>query len=191
MMRRQTIAALAITLLLTGCFGGDDDSINGAPTGMHTYATNEFRIAIPNAWEILEAHQFTSDIPPNTLIAFRNNVRNENFTANVAIIRNPLAEEISTSDYARLLVEKLKTELIGYRELQIENRTIQVGENQHNTLFIYVEGRDHAASDLKQFIQISGVKEKNAYIAIGSFLADEAETTADLVGSMIRPFEMR
>jgi len=188
-MKRFLLSILCL-LVLSGCSDGGD-VVEVTPVNTHYYATKDFRILIPDEWEIIEPNRFTSQTPVNTLIAFRNNVRNENFTANVVIITNALQQTISTTDYSRLLLQKLKTELIGYTELQVENIPITIGAGLENTLFSFIEGREGSNSDVKRFMQSSGVKEKNAYIAIGSFLSDDLEATAQTIEKMIRSFEIK
>lgn len=182
-MKKILLACLLILVpLLSGCFGGGDNEnvIDKTVEGFHIYSTNEVSLLIPDEWEILTPVKFKSDVPKNTLMAFRNNIQNEKFTANVIIMKNELSEEgVLTADYAKTLQQKMKEELSGVNEIQVED------------IFYYVEGREQPENELKKFMQISAVKGKNAYIALGAFLATDTEDTAKKIETMIRSFGVK
>ena len=92
------ILASILTLLLltlTGCSGGgDSDSENVDPTKKIAFYTpveaEDFFMQVPEGWDVIE--QFTSNYPPNTVVAFRNNVKDNDFIANINVVRNDVAE---------------------------------------------------------------------------------------------------
>lgn len=193
---KKTLAVIMLILpLLTGCFGGGDDktgqdAMQEIP-GYTIYDSGEFALQVPNEWETLTAVNFKSDTPANTLVAFRSNMRNPKFTANVAVARNELAAEISTHDYARGLYQKISDDLMEFKSLALEENKIYVSGIEHDSLFIYIEGRNSADSDTKRFMQISGAKGNNAYIVIGAFLPEENENTINKVEKMVRSFRIK
>lgn len=151
---------------------------------------------IPDEWEILTPEKFQSNVPKNTLIAFRNNIKDENFTANVVVIKNelPPEQEISTPDYAKSLRQKVSQDLSAYSEVAVEQVKVFVGGKENETVFLYALGREQPESELKKFIQISAVKGKTAYIAIGSMLPTESETNTaltDKIVTMVKSFELK
>lgn len=181
MKKKFIIVIIGISILLTGCFGGSDDSKKEEKKieGFHKYSTEEFSLQVPDEWETLTPLNFPSDIPKNTLVAFRNNLRNPKFTANVVIVKNELSQEISITDYSKAQHQKLKEQLYNVNELKLE-------ENK-----IIVEGKETEDSELKRFIQVSAIKGKNAYIAIGAFLASEDEGLAKKIETMVESFEAK
>lgn len=186
---------ISTILILSGCF----DSSNQNPDdrtaeGFHIYETNEFKIQVPDDWETLTPLGFKSDMPRNAIGAFRSNLKNARFTPNVIIVKNELSDDISTSDYAKTMRQKITGDLISFREILTEKTNVTVAGASIETLYIYVEGRDKLDSDIKRFIQISAVKGKTAYIAIGAFLtvpAQESDAAASKIGTMIRSFEVK
>lgn len=194
-MKKILILVIGISFFLTGCLGTSDSSNNDGPktSGFHSYSTEDFKIQIPDEWDVLTPLNFTAGTPPNTLVAFRSNIRNPRFTPNVVIIRNELSAEISTSDYAKTLHQKISNELSAFQEISVEKTNITVGGKPAETLFIYIEGRESPDSDLKRFMAIAGVKNQTAFIAMGSFLTNIAETesVANKMAETIRSFEIK
>lgn len=182
-MKKIFIAYILILIpLLSGCFDSDNKANVADKTaeGFHIYSTNEISLLIPDEWEVLMPVKFKSDVPKNTLIAFRNNVQNEKFTANVIVMKNELSKEgVLTENYAKTLQQKMKEELSGVNEIQVED------------IFYYIEGREQPESELKKFMQLSAVKGKNAYISLGAFLATDTEDTAKRIETMVRSFSVK
>lgn len=181
-MKKIHLLFIIISFLLTGCFGTSDSTSPSEKKaeGFHLYSTSEFSMLIPDEWEVLMPVKFKSDVPENTLIAFRNNVQNEKFTASVIVMKNELSEEgVSTEDYAKMLQQKIKEELSGVNEIQAED------------VFYYIEGREQPENELKKFMQFSAVKGKNAYVVLGAFLATDTEDTAKKTETMVRSFSVK
>lgn len=197
-MKKIFLSLIIISFLLSGCFGS---SKNPTPSdkkteGFHSYSTGEFSMQIPDEWEVLTAEKFQSNVPQNTLIAFRNNVKDEKFTANVVVIKNdlPQEQEISNLDYAKSLHQKMSQDLSSYVEIAVEQMKIFVNGKENETVFLYALGREQPESEIKKFIQISAVKGKTAYIALGSMLSTENEMNTaltDKIVTMVRSFEVK
>lgn len=190
--------SLIIPFLLAGCFGGSEDLTpsDKKTEGFHSYSTGEFSMQIPDEWEVVTAEKFQSNVPQNTLIAFRNNVKDEKFTANVVVIKNDLPQEqtLSSLDYAKSLHQKMSQDLSSYVEIAVEQMKIFVDGKENETVFLYALGREQPESEIKKFIQISAVKGKTAYIALGSMLSTENEMNTALtekIVTMIRSFEVK
>lgn len=192
MNKKILIFALASSFILTGCFGSDS-----APTdqnsiaGFHSYASDEFRLDVADDWETLIPTVFKSDTPANTVIAFKNNMRNPRFTANVAIAKNTLSQSVPTIDYAKALYLKTSDELTSFKEILTEEAKIFVSGKETQTIFRIVEGRESPGKDTKRFFQITGVKGKTAFIAAGSMLTTDDEATAKKLETMVRGFEVK
>lgn len=76
-------------LMLSGCFnfGGSTDT-PAVDEKSKIYENTVFTITIPKDWDVIEKDDFTSEVPEETQVVFRNNVKNETFTSNVAVIRD-------------------------------------------------------------------------------------------------------
>lgn len=187
-----TITVVA-SVLLTGCFGSSESK---APSekkieGFHVYSVDEFSIQVADEWETLSGVNLPSNAPKNTLIAFRSNIKNPRFTANAALIKNDLAQEISTLEYAKMLRQKTIDGLFDFHEILTEQTKIVVAGQETDTILFVAEGRDATDQDLKRFMQISTVKGKTAYVAVGSFLSEEGEGMAKKLETMMRNFEIK
>lgn len=193
MHKKVILFSVGAAVLLAGCFGGSSDKkeVVKKIEGFHSYETEEFRMQVPDAWETLTPLNFKSNISKNTLAAFRNNLRDPSFTANIVVLKNELASEISSTDYAKALNEKLKNNLSSYKEILIEKFNVNVEGKESESLFTHVEGRERPEADLKRFIQVSAVKEKNAFNALGAYLAKGDEGLAKKIETSIRSFEVK
>lgn len=197
-MKKILLPLVIVSLLLSGCFG-DSEEIKPSDKkieGFHAYSTGEFSMQIPDEWEVITPEKFQSNVPKNTLIAFRNNIKDEKFTANVVVIKNELIgeQEIPTLDYAKSLRQKVSQDLSAYSEVAVEQIKVFVDGKENETVFLYVLGREQPESELKKFIQVSAVKGKTAYIAIGSMLPTESETNTaltDKIVTMVKSFELK
>jgi len=100
---KKLLLLLLIPFILTGCFGGDDSSTTGgfANPNYNTYDNTAFTISYPKDWEVIDSKSFTSNVPAETLIDFRNNIKNEIFTANTNISQSKLPLEITSADFGK------------------------------------------------------------------------------------------
>lgn len=189
---KKLLLALAIPLLLTGCFGSTaTPTTTPSTTGFTSYANDEFKLQVPNDWETLMPINFKSEVPTNTVVAFRNNIRDPKFTANVAIIKNTLSQTVATLDYAKALYQKTSDEVTSFKEILTEEMNIMVAGKETRTILHVLEGREAPDKDSKRFFQITGVKGKTAFIAIGSMLATDTDVTAKKLEAMVRSFEVK
>lgn len=181
-----------ISLSLTGCFGsGSNSSATKALDGYSLYDGADFTSQVPKDWETITDAKFRSDMPKGTVIAFRNNVRNMRFTANIAVIKNNLTETVSSLDYAKALQKKVSNDLSGYKELAADKTKISIGGKEEESLYLYFEGRENADSDVKRFMQFSGVKGKTAYIITCAFLWSEGEGMEKKLDTAIKSFAVK
>lgn len=193
-MKKSLVAiTLAVSILLSGCFGSSEPK---APSekkieGFNVYSVEEFSIQVPDEWETLAGVNLPSNAPKNTLIAFRSNIKNPRFTANAVIIKNELAQEISSLEYAKMLRQKTADSLFDFHEILTEQTKIVVVGQETDTILFVAEGRDATDQDLKRFMQISTVKGKTSYVAAASFLNEEGEATSKKLETMMRNFEVK
>ncbi len=186
-MRKMAIISVALSsLLLSGCLG--IASITGSTSGIKAidgYTVHDggsFKILVPIGWEVSAA--------PNVLVAFRDNVRNPSFTANVVVVKNTLPGEATTLDYAKVLYEKIKNSLSSFKEGAQDATQLRVDGVATDTIFTDVQGREGPDRDLKRFMHLSGVSGTTAYVVAGSMLVGEGEATAKKMETMIRSFEV-
>jgi len=181
---------------LSGCFSfGEEDSSGGDQPQVdeqsRLYETDVYSITIPKDWEVIDQKDFTSDVPEVTMIVFRNNVKNENFTANVNIVKNELQDPVATLEYAKLVNNRQKSGLVDYSESAKDLRNINIGGSDHETFFTSFEARVAANEKLIRYMQTYGVKDRNAYIVTGSFSPQESESTSQKVENIVKSFRLK
>lgn len=189
-MKRSLFSVIVgLMLVLTAC--GSSDTSTADETGVHSYATDEIRIDVPNSWEIIPPLQFSSDVPPNTQIAFRNNIKHPRYTATVSIIKNHLDKQVSTVDYAKALLQRLKQDITGAKELGAEQVAIKIAGVDTESLMTTVEGSQQPDSEPKVYVHKVGVKNDFAFVVIGTYLPEETAEAKDQIDKMVRSFEVR
>lgn len=186
-------AILACTFLLSGCFnfGGEPDEPSVEIGDNKVYENSAFSISFPRDWEIIEPSDFTDDVPGETQVVFRNNIKNENFTANVNVIRKTLLEPTDTIEYAKMVMNRQSSGLYGYRETRKDDSTIMVGDSEQSTFFIGFEARVSPEERLVRYLQTFGIKDKFGYIITGSFAAEESSSVVNTVGEIVKSFRIK
>lgn len=185
------ILIIVSQVLLTGCFSSNSNTGPKKIEGFHLYESAELSIQVPNDWELFTPVNFKSDMPKNTVIAFRNNLRNVKFTANVVIVKNSLTDKISSADYAKALHEKVQNSLSSYKELAAEKRNLLIGGQDTESLFTDATGRSAEDADIRRYMQIAAVKDKNAYVVTGAMSPTEDQSIVDKITTAIGSFEVK
>lgn len=160
-MKNVLVSGIAAFLLLAGC--GGDDADGGPidnPTLQH-YSGGTFSIDVPRDWEIIERNNMPSSVPSETVVAFRNNVKNPFFIANITVSKFPLEQPLSHADFATLMIQKHKDTVIDFTELSRETVTLRVGGDDSETMIFSFQGRDGFEGDVIVF--------REAYLVSGDF----------------------
>jgi len=170
-MKKISIYFLTLTLLLSlgGCFNfGDEETTTTPEEGYSTYKTDNFSINVPEKWEVIGQNEFTSDVPDVTVAVFRNNVKNETFTANVNIVSKQLQNPVSTIEYAKMVINRESSGLVGYNELTKETVFINIDGKETDTLLNRFEAKKTANENTVRYIQTYGVKGDTGFIVTGA-----------------------
>lgn len=189
-----TLLTIFSAFALSGCFNffeeePTDDGLQ--PGNSSSYETDQFSISIPSDWEVIESNDFTSEVPPETVVVFRNNVKNETFTANVNIVERGLQEPVSATEYANLVNNRQKSGLVDYRELSKETINIPLGDSQIETYLTVFEARKATNENMIRYYQTYGVRENAAFIVTGAVSTQETETTSQTVENIVRSFRLQ
>lgn len=193
--KKILISTVALTILvLGGCSSGstttpktsDDDK-----TRIIDNAQYDFNVRIPREWDVIEAKDFTSEVPKQTVIVFRNNVKNEDFTANVNVIRNTLQTPRETLDYAKQVLNRQKGGLYNYRETARDLVQVSITGKKVDTYLTHFEAKKDPASELTKFVQTYAVKGSEAYIVTGSLSPKENTNNANTVDEIVKSFTIK
>lgn len=169
-------------VVLSGCGGTETpDEISAGP-GEKLYSASDFSIVYPQDWELLERHTFTSLVPHQTVVAFRNNIQNEVFTANVNVSRAQIDGEIDAEDFAKSTMAKIRTTLLDVREFPMER--------YGSGVVFEFRGRKSPAEPLVHFNNLSVVYGSSAYIVTGAYLPSEESSVVNYVDRMLKSFSL-
>ena len=193
----STILSVSLILIpvstLSGCLNlGSNKSTTTTSTDSLTkvYNTNEFSIKIPKDWEIIEKKDFTSAVPAETQVVFRNNVKNETFTGNLNIVKKALQEDLDTTEFAKQVFNRQKSGLIDYKEIRRDDIKLTIGGKETTTYFIVYEARRNADEKVIRFLQSYGVKNKSAFIITGAINPKDTDTVAQNIETAIKSFQI-
>lgn len=198
-MSKKIFAAGIISLtLLSSCFSVDNTSSGTTSTGgttttdqtAVTYNNNQFSISYPGNWDLIEPKDFTSDIPKETQVVVRNNIKNETFTANVDVVKNDLQVDETSLDYAKEILNRQKTGLLDYKETKRDLNTISAGGQGQETYYVEFDARLNATDPVTRFIQTYAVKNKQGYIIMASYSTQETSPIIDQLQKVIKSFKV-
>lgn len=189
MKHKHLVASIGIvfSLFLTACGGGDSDSSSAVATlkpGKVLYETGTFSIQIPKEWETIDKSVFTSNVPSETVVGFRNNIKSNIFTANVNVTQKEVAPELTAKDFAKSTLEILRNNLIGY---QLLNEG-EAGTTAYKAEF---EGKKSATETIVHFKQTYIVNNGIAYTITAAYLPNEDENVVNTTGEMLDSFSLK
>lgn len=190
-MKKTLIILATITLFLASC-GSDipDPNQDKAGKGYIAFESSDITLQYPEEWDAIAQKDFTSEIPEGTLAAFRSPKKDTQFVPNIGILKNDLPREISSLDYAKGLIQKHASNLLNYKEISRREIDISVGDKSFPSLFVVFEGKEKEEAEIKEFVQISAVKKKTAFIATGAYLKTDAESMREAVENAIKSFKV-
>lgn len=185
MFKKISLLSLLIfsAVVMTAC-GETETTTTGT-----LYETDAFSIQAPRNWEIIT--DFQSNQPKETVVAFRNNVKTKDFIANITITKNTLSSVFSSTDYTKIVIEELKTELVNFEEISSENIKLLVGSQEIDATFNHFSGKQKTDSDTLQFMQIYAVKENSGYIVTASATTNEEESVLDALTQALKSFSVK
>ncbi len=199
-LKKFQVLGLLVTsiLVISGCFnfGSNPGTTTSKPTANDRIRTiddlkYDFTIQLPREWDVIEKKDFTADVPPETVVVFRNNIKNEDFTANVSIIRTELQTPKETLEYAKEVINRQKNGLYNYKETKRDLVKIQIGDKNVDTYLTYFEAKKDPGNDVVKFMQTYAVKNNAAYIALGAMSTKENDNNAKTVEDIIKSWKLK
>lgn len=192
-MKKLNIFLLGAIFVLTGCFGSGDATIDVPQfEGFKTYETPSFFISVPERWDVIEQKDFSQDIPTQTQIIFRNNIKSDKFTANANVTKQLLGEAMTSQEFARTEIAGHKSTLLNYQEISRNDEfKVIVGDKVHNSVNILFEGKQAEDQPMIRVVQTYAVNGADAYTVTAAYLKDEDELTAEAAGQIIETFKLK
>ncbi len=191
--KKTALIGLVLTsLFLTACGGGNSSSTIGSiMPGKVLYETSTFSIQIPKEWETIDKNSFTSNVPSETIVGFRNNIKSNIFTANVNVSQKQVATELAAKDFAKSTLEILRNNLIGYQLLNESESKTNYAEEILNSYKTEFEGKKSSSEAIIHFKQIYAVNNGTSYIITAAYLPNEDESVVNTVGEMLNSFMLK
>ncbi len=191
---KKFLATIFLTsLLLTGCGGSstviDVTSSNSETPRYVTYKTSDFNIDVPDTWETL--NDFTDDYPSGLRIAFKNNVQNTSFTANVTVVREENAKKLTSADYTQTKLQNHDDHLLNYELISQEELTLTVAGADSATILNIFAGKNTTEGPTLNFMQLVLCKADRAWVVTASYRPDEEDATVEQMETMLNSFAVR
>lgn len=186
----------SLLLLTPGCLGfggGGNDDKETPPTEVITFyrlvESSEFSIQVPEDWETIQ--YFPSSYPDNTAVAFRNNIQDNDFVANINVVRNTVPEGTLSRDYALESFDNISSQLLNFELLSEEEATIFVGLEGQDSFIYEFKGTNDPTIEPHRFVQFYGVSGTNGYIVTGSYDITDTELAIDQIRQSIPTFMLK
>ena len=188
-------ALLALSLILTSC-GGTSDS--GDPDADESdsdnyrfieYKTSDFIIEKPEDWETINS--FTSEYPDGIRAAFRDNLKDGDFVANVTVIREENTENLTSFDAMQEKLGEHKDHLLDYALVSEEELTLSVGGGESKTTLFTFTGKNENSGEVLEFMQLALAKGDHMYLVTATYDPQEDEFTVERMLTMMESFELK
>jgi len=189
-MFKKLLTITFVSLFLTGCFGNGTSETETAQNKI-VYQTDAYSIQIPYDWNIIEREDFTSTVPTDTAVVFKNNIRDELFTANLNIAVKNINDNISSLDLARSTQSYLKENIINFREISDEVYEVAIGDRSIETSLYTFQGKYAAVNPQVVFKQLYVAVQGAGYTLTAAYLPDEDETVVNFLDEMLKSFALK
>ncbi len=179
-------------MILGGCSSSGSETVTGPAddlTKFFEYSTAEFAIQVPNEWETVNA--FTSEYPESVRVAFRDNLKDGDFTANVVVTRENNGKSLTSMDFAQKTLGIHGETLISYRLISQENLELGMNGGASATVLNTFEGKKEADAATLNFQQVYLTKGEQAWTVTASYLPNEDEFTVARMETMLKSFRLK
>jgi len=177
---------------LTGCFGSDAPAETSQLQNFRVYTAPTFSMSVPNQWQTIEPKDFSSDVPQETQIVFRDNVQNDIFTSNANVTKRLLTQQTNSLDYGKSMMNENKGSLLNFKEIsRDEDFNIAIGGQVQKTLLVLFEGKENEAEPTIRVVQTYAVNGIDAYTITAAYLPDSTELDAENAKNIVKSFKVK
>ena len=189
--KKLAVIVMLSAVALSGCFNLSSKTTTTVDDKNKLYETADYTVTLPKEWDVIGKDKFTSDIPQNTDVVFRNNVKNETFTANINILKNKLLQTITTSDYAKMVLNREASGLTDYSEKRRDSYNVSIGGANNASLLAEFEGRKSTGDQLVHYVQVYAVKNNDAYIVTAAVDPKDTSGVLNTVQNIVKSFKVK
>jgi hypothetical protein len=193
-MKKLLVIALTTMIGLTGCFGGGEEeegTIEEVNNQYSQYERSDFSLLYPGDWEILESGQFTSNVPSSTVVVFRNNLKNDIFTASLNVSQSEITAGTTSKDFSLQTLNVQKYNLVGFNELSREEYTLGDEITGEKTFISTFQGRKTATESLVEFKQLCIARNGFGMIITAAYLPNEEQSVVMMLDEMLKSFALK
>ena len=189
---KKLLLIVGIAMLLPACssnVSSETKSDEAQNDFFYKYKTAEFEIEVPDEWEVINA--FGSEYPEELRIAFRNNIKEGDYIANLTVFRERNDKNWLNADLSQEYLNKHASTLIGYKLLAQEEITLNLLGNESASILNTFEGKNTGSDPVITYMQSYLAAGDTAWIITASYYAaTEDEFIIERMKSMIQSFTL-
>lgn len=184
---KKIISTIFAFILLASCssasLSGDDN-----PT-FYTYETSNYQIDIPDTWEVIT--DFDSSYTDGIEIAFKNNIKDQKFIANVSIIHERDDESFTNADISQEKLKDNSASLINYNLDSQSEINLNIGGSEATTFLNIFSGKNKSDGYTFNFMQTYLTKGNDIWVVTATNLTDEDEFVVERMEKMLTTFALK
>lgn len=186
---KKVLSLLVLGLVLAGCGGGAAPTETEEDVQFHVYRTADFSIEVPNDW--ITESAFTNEFPEELRVAFKHDESEQDFVANVTVIKEDNAEKLSNNDFIQEKLRDHENTLLGYQLLSQDEVTLQIGAGESSTLMTTFQGKNDSSGPTLEFMQVTLTQGELAWSATATYLPNEDDFVVDRMNTMLLTFSLK
>ena len=193
-MKKILSLILGVSFVLSGCGSSSDtteDKKVADAANETVYETASFYIQVLKDWETIEKNNFTSNVPEQTVVGFRNNIKSDIFTANLNIAQKVVEETLGVKDFAKSSMAIIKTSLIGFEQINEGEDKMEYGKDGLVTYRLEFEGKKSASEPIIHFKQLYVVNGGIGYTVTSARQQNEDEPVVNALDEMLNSFLLK
>lgn len=184
---KKIILSLLASISLTSCSPGVSTEELDEPL-FYTYDGAGFEMEIPDTWEVIKA--FDSSYPNEVRIAFKNNIKEANFIANVIVILEAADEPMTNEDISQSKLKDNAGTLLNYSLEEQEEIELYVGGSKSSTYINKFSGKNTSKGYTFNFMQTYLTRGEDNWIVTATYLTDEDSFVIQRMEKMLKSFAL-
>lgn len=192
----KILAISAVTLTLSGCSFFSSSTTTTQTSNINpskvTYEATDFNITVPRDWTILDGEKLPAGSPENIVVAFKNNIKNKKFIANMNIAEyNTKDEKTTQEEVVKSMKDNYKNSLIDFTDAGDKTVNVNAEGKPIEGILTTFSGKSDAAENPKNFKQLYVKYNNISYIITTSYGQDEDPEVVAKIDETISSFELK